>query len=274
MNKTIKVLAISTVIQALETIYKNEKPKSLIAETNDSGEVIYFKLRINDFNPYSPYAHTTTVGRAVKTLNDLGLIYTNDDFCIFFNLNKDKLFSSAVGGWYYSFDDVNKIIEHFRTRLNIKPKQYKLEVGDFIVEYNDDNEIRNIYSIVKNNSYDYVCLDTLNELIKDTIPTGVSKSNVVISEDSRLKPISRKEVESLVVEIEKDLLISELLRIKLAVSNIKEEDLPNYYKNTDVGNLISMYKRYCTGEFKLYKVFDKGVLLYDPMIKKTTCWGH
>jgi len=273
MIKTIKNLPISTVIESLETIYKNEKPKSLIAETNDLGEVIYFKLNIKNFNPYAPYAHTSTVGREVKKLSDLGLIYTNDDFCVYFNLGKDNLFSSAVGGWYYSFDDINKIINNFKDRLNIKPKEHKLNVGDFIVEYND-NEIRNIYSIVKNNNYDYVCLDTLNELIKDTIPTGVSKSNVVISDNSPLKPISRKDVESLVIEIEKDLLISELLKINLSVGNIKKEDLPNYYKNTDVGDLISMYKRYCTGEFKLYKVFDKGRLLYDPMIKKTTCWGH
>jgi hypothetical protein len=157
--------------------------------------------------------------------------------------------------------------------LNVKPKEHKLVVGDFIAEYNE-NELRNVFSIVKVNSYDYVCLDTLDELQKDCIPTGISKSSVVISDDSEYNTISREEVEALVINIQKDFIISELLRINLCVGNIKKEDLPNYYNTTDVGNLISMYKRHCTGEFKLYKVFDKEIMLYDPMILKTKCWGH
>lgn len=273
MTKTIKTLPISTIIEALETICKDEPAKSLIAETNDLGEVTYIKFNITKHNPYSPYAHTTTVGRAIDKLNNLGLIYTNDDFCVYFNLNKDNLFTSSVGGWYYSFEDVTKIIEHFKTRLNIKPKEYNLKVGDFIAEY-DDNELVDIYSIVKKYEYSYVCLNTLDELKGDCMPTDINKSQVVISDNSKLKPISREAVEALVIEVQKDFMISELLKVNLGIGNLKKEDIPNYYKTTDIGDLIHLYSKYSTDEFKLYKVFDKEIVLYDPMVLKTKCWGH
>jgi hypothetical protein len=267
MTLTTKFLATSTVIEALETILKNEKPKSLVAETNDQGEVIYFELKIKEHNPYAPYAHTSTVGRAIGKLNDLGLLYTNDDYCVYFRLNKDNVFTSAVCGYAYSYEDVNKIIQHFKSRLNIKPKKYDLSVGDYLQESNEDNTIKTIYVIKKKGHSDYTCLDALDELKANTFPTSIDHTQVVKAEDSELKPISLEAVEELVVELEKSVMVEAILKRNIAVGNVKKEDLTAFWKNYEIGKLISAYKRFCTFEYNLYRVFDNGKLLYDPLEK-------
>lgn len=113
--------------EVIKEILKNKKNKLVIKKNGD--EIICsFCLDINDW-----YSLSLNTKQLLKNGWDDGLaqfLYTNDECCILFNLRVnsvgsvdalaglkkpqvEKYYTSAVHGYFYDYDEVNKLLTKF-----------------------------------------------------------------------------------------------------------------------------------------------------------------
>lgn len=263
-----KYLPVSTIVENIQIVYDYEGEDSMVVEMDDSGQIKHFQLTIKKFNPYSPNSTYTKVGRALKILDNYGLLYSNMNFCIMFNLEdhkiySDKFYTSAVGGYKYKYDNIIEIIEHFKEYYTIKPKNIELKVGDFILNVKDDH----IYRVATINRSDYIIFDIATQAgVNHLFPESLDKD--MINNDTNgvdYKILSKEKVENKIDYIDQEEMVKELVNSGVYISGVRNGEEYKYWDSIEISSLIESFNRIINKKYFIYRVFKNNKKIYDPM---------